>query len=117
MESTVHDLFTRYEQAFTLALAGTIRMDDIATLYASDFIAASPSGVMSGKNDGRFRQAMAQGYERYRDIGTKAMRIRQVAVSCIDEHHCIAWPGPPHMRDLTCRRRRSISTSITLCRC
>lgn len=33
---------------------------------------------------------MAQGYAHYRTIGTKEMRIRDVRLSPIDEHHCLA---------------------------
>jgi hypothetical protein len=65
-------------------------MDEVASLYASDFIAASPAGVMSGKNDDQLRQAMAQGYAHYRAIGTKEMKIRHVRLSPIDDCHCVA---------------------------
>ena len=65
-------------------------MDEVAGLYASEFIAASPAGVMTGKNDDQLRQVMAQGYARYRAMGTKEMRIRAVRVSPIDDRHCLA---------------------------
>jgi len=64
--------------------------DEIAALYASDFIAASPAGVMTGRNDAQLRQVMAQGYAHYREIGTKEMCIRDVRLSALDEHHCVA---------------------------
>lgn len=90
MESTVRMLFERYESLFGKALAGRSDMDEVASLYASDFVAASPAGVMAGKNDDKLRQVMAQGYEHYRAIGTKRMRIRDVRLSPIDELHCVA---------------------------
>lgn len=90
MEASVRRLFDRYERVFNQSLAGALDMDDVASLYASDFIAASPSGVMTGKNDDQLRQHMAQGYAHYRAIGTKHMRIRNVAVSRLDERHCVA---------------------------
>lgn len=65
-------------------------MDEVTSVYASAFIAASPAGVMIGKNDDQLKQAMEQGYARYRAIGTKEMRIRDVRISPIDEHHCVA---------------------------
>jgi len=65
-------------------------MDEVASLYASDFIAASPAGVMVGKNDDQLRQVIARGYAYYRAIGTKEMRTRDVRVSPIDEQHCVA---------------------------
>lgn len=90
MEAEVRKLFGRYERLFRQALAGKADMDEIASLYASDVIAASPAGVMSGKNDDELKRMMAQGYERYRSIGTKEMLLRHVRLSPIDESHCVA---------------------------
>jgi hypothetical protein len=90
METSVRKLFERYERVFNAALHGDGDMDDVAALYASDFIAASPAGVMTGKNDEQLKQVMAQGYARYRAIGTKEMRIRGLRISPMDEHHCVA---------------------------
>jgi hypothetical protein len=90
MESSVRKLFERYESFSKQSLGGDIDMDEGATLYASEFIAASPAGVMTGRNDDQLKQAMTQGYAHYRAIGTKDMRIRNVRLSPIDDHHCVA---------------------------
>jgi hypothetical protein len=90
MESSVRKLFERYERFFKQSLGGDIDMDEVASLSASDVIAASPAGIMTGKNDDQLKQVMAQGYAHYRAIGTKEMRMRNVSVSSIDEHHCVA---------------------------
>ena len=90
MEDSVRKLFERYESFFKRSLGGDIDTDEVASLYASDFIAASPAGVMAGKNDDQFKKAMSQGYAHYRAIGTKEMRMRNVRLSPIDEHHCVA---------------------------
>lgn len=90
MEAGVRRLFERYERFFMRALGGDLDMAEAASLYASEFIAATPAGVMGGRNDAAFAQAMAKGYERYRAIGTKAMTIRQVRFSPIDDLHCVA---------------------------
>jgi len=90
MENGVKAFFDRYESFFNRALAGDMKADEVAALYASAFIAASPAGVMTGENDEKFRQAMAQGYAYYREIGTKEMRIRNVRTSRMDAHHCVA---------------------------
>jgi hypothetical protein len=90
MEASVRKLFERYESFFNQSLGGDMDMDEVAALYASEFIAASPAGVMTGKNDDQLKQVMAQGYARYRAIGTKDMRIRNVRLSPIDDHHCVA---------------------------
>ncbi|PDV89216.1 hypothetical protein CO652_06165 [Rhizobium sp. H4] len=90
METAVRKLFERYENLFNRSLGNDVNMDEVASLYASDFIAASPAGVMTGKNDDQLKQAMEQGYARYRAIGTKEMRIRDISISPIDEYHCLA---------------------------
>jgi hypothetical protein len=90
METIVRKLFERYEETFNRSLGGALDMDEITSFYAPEFIAASPAGVMVGRNDEALRSAMTQGYVRYREIGTKAMRIGQVRVTAIDEHHCVA---------------------------
>jgi hypothetical protein len=90
MEAGIRRFFERYERVFMRALAGQADMEEVAALYAPEFIAASPAGVMAGKNDDGLRQAMAQGYEHYRAIGTKDMRVRDIRVSPMDDHHCVA---------------------------
>lgn len=90
MESSVRRLFERYARVFNRSLGGDMEMDAVAALYASEFIAASPAGVMAGKNDEQLKQVMVQGYARYRAMGMKEMRIRDVRLSSMDDHHCVA---------------------------
>jgi hypothetical protein len=99
METSVRKLFERYEQVFNASLHGDVDMDDVAALYASEFIAASPAGVMTGKNDEQLRQAMVQGYARYRAIGTKEMR----------------HPGTPLLADRRASLRRPCRLEGELC--
>lgn len=90
MEESVRQLFARYERLFMEGFAGTADMEDVATLYASEFIAASPAGVVTGRNDAELRRVMREGYERYRAIGTREMRMRGIRVSPMDDRHCVA---------------------------
>lgn len=90
METAVRALFGRYEDLFARALAGEVSMDEVATLYAAEFIAASPAGVTTGRNDETLRQRMAQGYAHYRAIGTTAIRIRDLRLTPLDGLHCVA---------------------------
>ncbi|RWM90578.1 MAG: nuclear transport factor 2 family protein [Mesorhizobium sp.] len=90
MDAPVRKLFERYERLFRKSLAGDADMDEVTSVYAAAFIAASPAGVMVGKNDDQLKQVMEQGYARYRAIGTKEMRMRDVRISPIDQHHCVA---------------------------
>ncbi|PLP59188.1 hypothetical protein CYK37_11995 [Mesorhizobium loti] len=90
METSIKKFFERYVNFFNQALGGNIDGKELATLYASDFIAASPKGVMTGRNNDKLKRTLAHGYAHYREIGTKDMRIRDVRVSPIDDHHCVA---------------------------
>lgn len=94
MEAAVRALFSRYEDFFGRALGGEeIDAEEVAALYASDVIGASPAGVLSAKNDAAFRQALAQGYDRYRAVGTRAMRVRDLRITPVDGLHCLARVG------------------------
>src|SRR3954470_17006510 len=90
METSIRKFFGRYESFFNQSLGADMDMDKVSALYASEFIAASPAGVMTGKNDDQLKQVMAQGYARYRAIGTKEMRMRDVRLSPTDDHRCVA---------------------------
>lgn len=90
MEKSVKSLFERYERLFRMALENHADMDQVASSYATVFIAASPAGVSIGKNDEQLKQVMRQGFENYRRIGTRDMRVRNVRIAPIDEYHCLA---------------------------
>ena len=94
METSVKELFERYEHVFRCALRGVIDMNEAALLYAPEFIAATPAGVVTGKNDEQLKQVMEEGYARYRAQGMKDVRVRGLRISPIDEEHCVghvAW--------------------------
>lgn len=93
MDDAVGRLFARYESFFNRALAGEAEVAEMATLYAAEFIAATPAGVSTGANDDRFHQAMTQGYAYYRSIGTKEMRLPHIRLLPIDAGHCVAHVG------------------------
>jgi hypothetical protein len=56
METRVRKFFERYESLFNRSLRGDADIEDLAALYASEFIAASSAGVMAGKNNDQLRQ-------------------------------------------------------------
>jgi hypothetical protein len=60
METSVRKFFERYESCFNQSLGGDMDMVEVAALYAFEFIAASPVGVMAGRNDDQLKQLMAQ---------------------------------------------------------
>jgi hypothetical protein len=90
MQKIVRKLFEQYEQLMRKSLGGEVDLDAAASVYASAFIAVSPAGIKTGTNDEHLKQGIRQGYDYYRAIGTKEMRVRNVGISAIDEHHCVA---------------------------
>ena len=89
-EKHIHEFFKRYQDFFRQGLKNEADMEQVASSYATAFIAASPAGVMAGQNDEQLKQVMLQGFERYRQMGTKDMTLRGVRIDPIDEHHCLA---------------------------
>lgn len=49
VEAAVRRFFERYQRTFERALAGDADMDEVARMYAAEFIAASPHGVRAGR--------------------------------------------------------------------
>lgn len=104
MDASVRELFERYERSFEKGLRGDLDLDDAVSFFASSFIAATPAGVMTGENGDELKRALEQGYAHYRAIGTRRMRIWNVAVSPVDEHHClahVAWKASYSRKDGT----------------
>lgn len=89
-KDSLEKFFERYERFFMQSLNGEINGEEMSELYAPEFIAASPFGVMTGKNDVSFQQALSGGYEQYRKIGTRGMRVRKIRMQPIDDMHCVA---------------------------
>ncbi|GAB08147.1 hypothetical protein GOARA_001_00170 [Gordonia araii NBRC 100433] len=89
MESAIRLLFEKYERLSNDALLGKTNADAIAECYAEEFLGAAPIGVRVGHNDTEYRQVLAQGFAHYREIGKRSMRIRDIAVTPIDDRHAL----------------------------
>lgn len=93
MDSTnqrLNEFFKEYEARFNRAMAGNIDTEGTANAFASCFIEASPFGVNCGKNDDQFRAMIPKGYEFYRNIGTKSMKIISLDLTSLDDLHSMA---------------------------
>ena len=92
LETKVRALFDAYGKHADDALRDppVEDIDGLAASFAAYFVGSSPRGVLGGANDEQFRKVIPQGYAHYRAIGTREMRIRDVRISPIDEHHCVA---------------------------
>ena len=93
MDAEVKALFARYQRLFEKGLSGDVDAREVAAFYAPAFIAASPAGVVAEKNDDALLQVIKEGYARYRQTGMKSMRLRDIRLSVIDDHHCVAHVG------------------------
>jgi len=102
LNKKLEDFFKEYETRFNRALAGAINVEETANSFADCFIGANPFGVLCGKNDNQFRTVITQGYEFYKNIGTKSMNIDSVNISFLDEYHSLAkvhWRSFYNKRD------------------
>lgn len=93
MEAEMKGLFARYQRLFEKGLSGDIDAREAAAFYAPAFIAASPAGVFTGKNDDALLQVMKEGYVRYRQTGMKSVQLGNIRLSVIDDRHCVAHVG------------------------
>lgn len=90
VDRAVRQLFSRYQAVTTQALRGVTDGDEIASLYAAEMIAASPQGVRGVRNDAQMHEAMTQAHARWREIGTREMRILDLHLTAVDAAHVIA---------------------------
>lgn len=92
MDAVRQDLeafFDEYEARFNDALKGSPDIDATVAAFADTFIEASPKGIICGQNDEQFREAIPKGYDFYRSIGTKAMRIVWRNITPLDDYHAL----------------------------
>ena len=63
----IENFFNRYEARVNDALSGAEPdIDEAVNSFASEFVEASPAGVISAKNDKKFRKAINQGWKFYK---------------------------------------------------
>ena len=78
-----------YERAFGRALAGEGSVDEVAALFASEFVVSSRKSVATGTKDD-FKRGMAQNLDRYRERGLRSKRLKALRVTTIDQVHAVA---------------------------
>jgi hypothetical protein len=91
-DQKLKEFFAEYEARITRALAEPPVVDIEATMaaFADCFIEANPNGVSCGKNGEEFRAQIPQGFEFYRSIGTKSMKIASLTIAQLDDYHAQA---------------------------
>jgi hypothetical protein len=79
-----------YEAHVNRALTdGHIDPEEAAAAFMGCFIAATPHEVVCNENDDRFQAAIPRGFEFYRLIGTKAMKIAALTMTELDDFHAM----------------------------
>ncbi len=87
---SIEVFFAGYVDAFNRSLGEQVDADGIRRYFSDCFVGAGPQGVQCGKNDASFAEALEQGYAFYRKIGTRAMAVRGITTTPIDEMHTLA---------------------------
>ncbi len=88
---TIEEFFAGYAARFNRSLRDPpeVDIDGVVDSFASFFVGASPAGVSGGKNDEQFRAMFPQGFDFYRSIGTKLMKIAAMDITPLDEYHAM----------------------------
>lgn len=87
---SIERFFNAYAARFNAALSGgDVPVDETVKAFASCFVEASPVGVVCGKNDASFREAIPKGYSFYKSIGTQSMKIESKEISILDDYHAM----------------------------
>lgn len=90
MPITIDQFFRGYVDAFNRSLGEQVDVEGIRAHFSPCFVAAGPGGVECGQNDASFAETLQQGYAFYKSIGTRAMAVRGVTTTPIDERHQMA---------------------------
>lgn len=90
MPTSVERFFAGYVEAFNRSLGASVDVAGIRSHFSPCFVAAGPNGVRCGQNDDSFADTLQQGYAFYTAIGTKAMALRGISTTPIDDAHQMA---------------------------
>ena len=90
MPLEVESFFQGYVEAFNRSLGDEIDIEGIRSHFSDCFVAAGPASVKCGDNSEVFAETLRQGYTFYQSIGTRAMAVRSVTSTPIDDSHQMA---------------------------
>lgn len=90
MKQKTEAFFQEYEDRFNQGLVGNPDVEGTVAAFAESFIESSPVGLTVGKNGDEFRKVIPEGMELYKSIGTRAMKVKKLAVTLIDDFHVMA---------------------------
>jgi hypothetical protein len=87
MRPNYEAFFSNYVACYNRALSGNLDVKSIRSFFAKKFLAAGPADVKTGKNGFLFSLVLRKGYDFYRKIGTKNLRVKRLTVTVIDYFH------------------------------
>jgi hypothetical protein len=90
MTSAVDRFFHSYVEAFNRSLGDAVDVEGIRAHFSDCFVGAGPQAAKCGENGDEFAETLRQGYAFYTSIGTKAMAVRGVTATPIDDTHQMA---------------------------
>lgn len=95
MPSSLETFFDAYAARFNAAIADPPEVDieGLASVYADALIGSNPNGVTCGTNGDELRSVLVQGFEFYRSIGTKWMRVGSIDEHRLDDLHAAVTVG------------------------
>jgi hypothetical protein len=104
-QTELENFFSHYARRVNTALAGgDVDVDGTVNSFASDIIGANPNGVMSAKNDDKFKESVSKGWASYKEIGIHAMNILSKQIDILDSFHAIVkihWSSSFTRKDKT----------------
>lgn len=75
-DQSISSFFAAYEQRFNDVLRGQDPdIKGVTGSFADCFVESSPVGVIYGKNDASFEEAILKGFKAYKEMGIKSMNI------------------------------------------
>lgn len=104
-DTQIEHFFEAYAARVQQALDGhDPDVEQVMATFADCFVESSPVGVICGKNDAQFREAIPKGYAFYRQVGITAMDIRAQHIELLDELHAmdrVQWSSAFRRKDGT----------------
>jgi hypothetical protein len=109
----IHHFFSAYEQRFNDVLQGKEPdIKGVINSFADYFVESSPAGVICGKNDSSFKEAVPKGYEAYKSMGMQSMTITSLDINKLDELHYmvnVKWQAKAIKKD-----KRSVTINFEI---
>lgn len=91
-EQKIRQFFDDYTKSFNASLRHGAAVDakSMRNSFAGYFVESSPTGVQGAKNGLLFGFVIPRGFRHFRRIGKTAIRLAELQLTRIDDHHYMA---------------------------